>query len=76
MHPSEGNIMQMYNFDLMKKGTNEPLETINNMMRSLDEAKNRCKNLLAGRAPMIGADRIQLRENGGAAIIFSWPEDA
>lgn len=68
--------MQMYNFDFIKKGNDEPVETISNMMRSLDEAKNRCINLLAGRGSVIGADSIRLRENGGPTVIFSWPEEA
>ena len=68
--------MKMYNFDLMKDGNPEPIVTISNMMRSLDEAKNRCINLYRGRAPMIGANRVHLREDGGSTVIYSWPEDA
>ena len=68
--------MQMYNFDFMKNGSSEPIETVSNMMRTLDEAKNRCKNLLAGRGALIGADSLRLRENGGSTVIFSWPEEA
>ena len=68
--------MQMYNFDFMKNDNDEPIETISNMMRTLDEAKNRCKNLYAGRGPMIGARSVRLRENGGSTIIYRWPEKA
>ena len=40
--------MQMFNFDFMKNDSQEPIETMNMMMRSLGEAKNRCKNLYVG----------------------------
>ena len=68
--------MQMFNFDFMKNDSHEPIETVSNMMRTLDEAKNRCKNLYVGRGSIIGADSVRLRENGGSTIIYSWPEEA
>jgi len=66
----------MYNFDFMKNGKSEPIETVSNMMRTLDEAKNRCKNLLAGRGSLIGADSVRLRQNGGSTVIFTWPGES
>ena len=68
--------MKIYNFDFMKDGSPEPIETISNMMRSLDEAKNRCINLYRGRASMIGATKVHLREDGGSTVIYSWPEES
>ena len=68
--------MKMYNFDFMKDGSPEPIETISNMMRSLDEAKNHCINFYRGRAAVIGANKVHLRVNGGSTVVYSWPEEA
>ena len=67
--------MQMFNFDFMKDDGREPAETVNSMMRSLNEAKNRCKNLFASRGTKIGARSVWVRENGGSKILYAWPEE-
>ena len=67
--------MKMFNFDFMKGDSGKPMEAVNFMMRSLDEAKNRCRNLFADRGVTIGANRVHLRENGGSKILFGWPEE-
>ena len=67
--------MQMFNFDFMRNDRSEPIETFNNMLRTLNEAKNRCKNLYAGRGITIGAHSVRVRENGGTTIVYSWPEE-
>jgi hypothetical protein len=68
--------MQMYNFDFMEAGNFQPIETANSMQRSLAEAKNRCRNLYAAGAASLGASSVRLRQNGGATILYSWPEDS
>jgi hypothetical protein len=67
--------MQMYNFDFMKSESHKPLETEHRMTHSLAQAKNFCINLFRTRGATIGADSVQLRENGGSKVLYSWPKD-
>ena len=66
--------MQMFNFDFMKNDNAKPIETVNRMMHTLNQAKHHCANLFNGRGSAINADRVQLRENGSSQVLYSWPE--
>ena len=65
--------MLMYNFDFMRSGTLKPLETVNRMLHNIEQAKNHSINLFKSRGAAIGADRVQVRENGGSKVLYSWP---
>ena len=66
----------MFNFDFMKDDSGDPAETVYSMLRSLNEAKNRCKNLFASRGGKIRATSVRVRENGGSKILYAWSEVA
>ena len=66
--------MKMFNFDFVKPGERDPVETENRMLRDLNEAKAHCRRLFEGRGRAIGAKSVRIRENG--PVIFSWPEAA
>ena len=67
--------MQMYNFDFMKSGNLKPIETVHRMFHSTDQARNYCINLFRTRGVIMGANRVQLRENGGTKVLYYWPND-
>ena len=66
--------MQMYNFDYLKSGQLKPIETVNRMMHTVEQARNHCANLFMSRGKIVGADRVQVRENGSSKVLYSWPE--
>ena len=65
--------MQMSNFDFMKFGGRDPTQTTDGVMRNLHQAENHCRSLYEGCGRVMGAQSVRVRENGGTAVIFSWP---
>ena len=64
--------MQMYNFDFMKNDSPKPIETVHRLAKTLAHAKNYCANLYHTRGAALGADKVQMRENGGSEVKYTW----
>jgi hypothetical protein len=66
--------MQMFNFEFMKAGERDPIQTASGLMRDLDQAKDHCRALYEGTGRAMGATSVRVRENNGPVIVFSWPK--
>jgi hypothetical protein len=61
---------QMFNFEFMKAGERDPMQTASGLMRDLNQAKDHCKDLYEGTGRAMGASSVRVRENGGPGLVM------